>query len=406
MPVTHSPDIAVVGAGPAGAWTAYVLARAGARVTVVDGSHPREKPCGGGVTGRALAIVASAVPALRGSPVRAARFIDGATLESVSVRLGTGGLSADGAGGFDTNRSAAAHALTDALTCVSRADFDAALLDAACGAGATFVAGRLLRLDFRQNGVVLETTAGAIQAPFLIGADGANSLVRRRLAVPFRREDLSIATGYFARGTTSDEIVIEITESPPGYLWSFPRPDHLAIGICAQADGGVTAGSLRAHAAAWIGDRTLAPNARLEPYSWPIPSLTVQGLRRLQVAGPGWCLAGDAAGLVDPITREGIYFALLSGGWAADAALANDSSVYDARVRAVVLPELARAARIKTIFFRLAASGLLIRALRESAAVRAVMADLIAGRQGYRGLRWRLMKTLEWRLAWRALFEL
>ena len=86
----------------------------------------------------------------------------------------------------------------------------------------------------------------------MIGADGANSLVRRRVATAFRRDQLSIATGFFAHGVTSDEIVIELTADPPGYIWSFPRPAHLAIGICAQADAGISAGALRARTAAWI----------------------------------------------------------------------------------------------------------------------------------------------------------
>ena len=69
-------DVAIVGAGPAGARAAYLLARRGVRVTIFDGSHPREKPCGGGVTGRALALVADAVdPAtFPCTAIRSARF--------------------------------------------------------------------------------------------------------------------------------------------------------------------------------------------------------------------------------------------------------------------------------------------------------------------------------------------
>src|SRR5262252_6291459 len=83
-------DVAVVGAGPAGAWAAYRLARAGARVTIFDGSHPREKPCGGGVTGRALSLVREA---LNGSPlqsttIRAARFTNGPGDRHALVTLG------------------------------------------------------------------------------------------------------------------------------------------------------------------------------------------------------------------------------------------------------------------------------------------------------------------------------
>src|SRR5437016_2390251 len=72
-------DVGIIGAGPAGAWTAYGLARRGARVRIFDASHPREKPCGGGVTGRALALVANAIDvgSLHAVDVRRARFASG-----------------------------------------------------------------------------------------------------------------------------------------------------------------------------------------------------------------------------------------------------------------------------------------------------------------------------------------
>src|SRR5207244_2789082 len=147
---------------------------------------------------------------------------------------------------------------------------------------------------------------------------------------------------------------------------SFPRPTHLAIGICAQADAGVTAVALRARTAAWIRSTGIANGATLEPYSWPIPSLTVTDFQALKVAGPGWLLVGDAAGLVDPITREGIYFALLSGEWAADAAVAGDAGPYAARIRAQIVPGLGRAARRKAGLFQQAFTGLLITAVQYS----------------------------------------
>src|SRR5207248_9831312 len=185
-------------------------------------------------------------------------------------------------------------------------------------------------------GVRITPAAGAQRADVVIGADGANSLVRRRVDRPFRRDQLSIATGFFAHGATSDEVVIELLTDPPGYIWSFPRPTHLAIGICAQADAGVTSAALRARALEWIRSNDIAPHARLEAYSWPIPSLAADDFDELTVSGPGWFLVGDAAGLVDPITREGIYFALLSAEWAADAIASGRASAeewYGDRVR-------------------------------------------------------------------------
>jgi geranylgeranyl diphosphate/geranylgeranyl-bacteriochlorophyllide a reductase len=375
-------DAAVVGGGPAGAWAAYTLARRGARVTIFDPSHPREKPCGGGVTGRALALVADSIdqggwPA---SVIRSARFTDTPKQRSAVVTL-----EDDGAG--------------RALIVADRATFDARLLDAALRAGARLDRSRVSDVRVGADSVVLDTSAGPRRAAFVIGADGANSLVRRRVAAPFRRDQLSIATGFFAHGVTSDQVAIEFTSDPAGYIWSFPRPTHLAIGICAQADAGVTAATLRAHAARWIAATGIADGARLEPYSWPIPSLGAVDLRSVALSGERWALVGDAAGLVDPITREGIYFAIASGQWIADALNDDDVRRYDARARDEAIPELTHAAQLKAGFFRPAFTGLLMRSLQRSDAIRGVMADLIAGRQSYRSLKWRLVRTFEWRLA-------
>jgi len=376
-------DVAIVGAGPAGAWAAYVLARRGVRVTIFDASHPREKPCGGGVTGRALALVADAVDAAAfpRTAIRSARFADSASGRNAVVSLDD-----------------------DALVVASRARFDAALLAAAERAGATLVRTRVTDVSIDPAGVTLTTAGGGHRSSWVIGADGANSLVRRRAATAFRRDQLSIATGFFAHGVTSDEIVIELTPNPPGYIWSFPRPGHLAIGICAQADAGITAETLRARARDWITATGIADGATLEPYSWPIPSLSARDFDALDLAGDRWALVGDAAGLVDPITREGIFFALASGQWIADALMADEPvRRYTSHVRDEAIAELARAARLKAGFFRPAFTGRMMRALMESAAIRSVMADLVAGRQSYATLKWRLLKTLEIGLAWRAL---
>jgi len=115
-------------------------------------------------------------------------------------------------------------------------------------------------------------------------------------------------------------------------------------------------------------------------------------------------LLGDAAGLVDPITREGIYFAVRSGMLAAEAlAAADPPRWYAEAVRGELHDELRRAARLKAGFFRPRFTSLLIDALRQSEGIRQVMIDLVAGRQPYRGLKRRLIGTLEFGLAARML---
>ena len=378
MPGANQIDVAIVGAGPAGARAAYVLARHGARVTIFDPSHPREKPCGGGVTGRALDLVRDAVDlsVLPRTRIESARF------------------GADAVVPLDGG----------ALVVASRAAFDASMLDAAVGAGATLQRVRVSDVSVDARGAELQTTAGSHRAAFVIGADGVNSLVRRRVCGAFRREQLSIATGFFAHGVSSDEIVIEFVADPPGYIWSFPRPGHLAVGACAQADSQAASAQLRACVGRWLADTRIAAGARLVPYAWPIPSLSASDFGALRVASANWALLGDAAGLVDPITREGIYFAIASGDWVAEALCAPAAAErYAARVHDEAAKELARAAHLKAGFFRPAFIALLTRALGESAAIRSVMADLVAGRQPYATLKWRLIKTFEVGLAWRAL---
>jgi flavin-dependent dehydrogenase len=347
-------------------------------VALIDGSHPREKPCGGGVTGRAFELISPAV-----TP---------AALPVVSIgsaSFDAGGRSADVT--LDPERSGAA-----ALVVVARRDFDAALLAAAVRAGAHHVADRVTALEPTAHGWSIRAGSRRVTSEWVIGADGATSIVRKCVSSPFPRSELSIGTGYFVSGAWRSEIAVDFDDSPSGYVWAFPRTDHLAVGACGQADT-VSSSTLLARASRWIDCHI--PHASRRRYSWPIPSLGERALRAEQPAGRNWMLVGDAAGLVDPITREGIYFALLSAQLAAvSLGSASPTAAYASALRASVHEELQRAARLKARFFRPELVALLVKALNRSSRVREIMADLVAGRQTYAGLRRRLLATVELRL--------
>jgi geranylgeranyl reductase family protein len=373
-------DVIVAGAGPAGAAAARALARAGASVAVVDGSFPREKPCGGGVTARALALAGSGIP----EPSPAGRTI-------TAIR-------------FEASDAAAEVPLADdgILDVFSRDAFDAALLGDARAAGAVHIASRVRRVD--RNGTAWRVDVGAtapLRAPWLLGADGAGGVVRKQVFRAFERRQLSVAAGSYVDGVDFHEIVIGFVDRPRGYLWSFPRPGHLAVGACAQADEASTA-DMHAISDRWLDRYAPAAGRPRRRYAWPIPSLSADDLDRERPAGDGWMLLGDAAGLVDPITREGIYFAIRSGMLAAAALTQSSASqVYRESVADELHDELRRAARLKAGVFRPRFTSLLIDALNRSPAIRDVMVDLVAGRQPYRGLKRRLIGTLEFGLMFR-----
>src|SRR5437773_1476847 len=151
-------DVAVVGAGPSGAWAAARLAAAGARVTIFDPTHPREKPCGGGITGRALALVSDVVDcgSFARTPIRWARF-----------PLRAGGASGDTS---SATESAVVPLGDRALVVASRAAFDGAMLAAAVRAGAVLERVRVRDVTVEVSGVRLDTGAGPRRAAFVVGA--------------------------------------------------------------------------------------------------------------------------------------------------------------------------------------------------------------------------------------------
>jgi geranylgeranyl reductase family protein len=376
-------DVVIAGAGPAGAVAARDLSRAGARVALVDGSHPREKPCGGGVTGRALDLA-------RLDASRTGATGDGRVVERVIFEAG--------------GRTAAVELTSQHdLEVFSRETFDAALLAEARDAGAMLVRSRARAIARSGPSTRLRAgrrwtiTAGdeTLETSWILGADGAGGIVRKQVFRGFERNQISIAAGSYVDDVETAEIAIAFVDAPRGYLWSFPRPGHLAVGACAQADETTTA-EMHAIADAWIDRYPAAAGRTRRRYAWPIPSLGAADLDAERPSGDGWMLLGDAAGLVDPITREGIFFALRSGMLAAAAIQGADPSrAYAAAVRDELHAELRRAARLKAGFYRPRFTRLLIDALEHSEAIRRVMVDLVAGRQTYRGLKRRLASTLE-----------
>ena len=302
----------IAGAGPAGSATAIHLARAGAKVLLLDRARfPRDKPCGGGLTGRAL----------RHAPCPVDSVVEH-VVDRVCIRLRYG-LS------FTRRHSQPLILMTQ------RRRLDLHLAEEAAALGADFRDGvRVTGIETAEAHADVLLDRRTVRADVLVGADGANGIVARAVGLG---EDIvnGVALEGNARyGEIDGEIderrvastaVVELGVVPGGYGWVFPKGDHANLGVGGWGDEGPR---LREHLARLCRAHGVDSGALTAVRGHRLP------MRRLgaQPARGRVLLVGDAAGLVDPLSGDGIYEAFVSAKLAAEAILAGDLSSYAGRL--------------------------------------------------------------------------
>jgi geranylgeranyl reductase family protein len=367
--------VAILGGGPAGAFAAEQLASAGLDVLVFDEKLAWEKPCGGGVTYKAY----SQYPFL----------IDNSTPK----RLITETMLAAPHGGEVSLK------LDDPLLIYSRLDLNRMLLERAERAGAQIEKARVLEMSRYGQGWQLRTSSGIADADFCIVATGARNALAE-VGTQLRPEDTMSALGYYVAG---DQTRIDIQFLPrlEGYIWVFPRCGHLSVGICGK---GEPASSLRKRLEQYLTQRGIAWKGAAF-YSHLLPSLDAESWKKNRVAGEGWMAVGDAAGLVDPVTGEGLYYAIRSADLAARALLsevgepAEKAGHYRQALRRDFAADLEFGSRLaKRVFLGRFLFGSvpsrMVQFTRRSPRFSAIIQDLFAGKQPYMGLKRRLLQNL------------
>ncbi|MFY0409518.1 NAD(P)/FAD-dependent oxidoreductase [Solicola sp. PLA-1-18] len=309
-------DLVVVGGGPAGAATALgaLAARPDLRVLVVDrADFPRDKPCGDGVAPHVLDVLAEV-------------GVHGILDDLVPVRR----LA------LRTDRGGVERRMARPAYVVPRTVLDERLVRAAVDRGAVLRRHRVRDVQVDADGVVLD---GTLRARVLVGADGAHSVVRGAAGLrPHRRRALALR-GYapVADARRGLQEIVFGDDRQPSYAWSFDRGDGLA---------NVGYGEL-------LFSRRAAPSRSLllEQMERLLPGTASVGddfrAHHLPLSGWGWrptsgrvLLVGDAAGLINPLTGEGIYYAVLTGVLAGRAAAHGDAAGAGERHRAAVQPLL------------------------------------------------------------------
>jgi geranylgeranyl reductase family protein len=332
-------DVAVVGAGPAGLSAAAAAARAGARTVVLERAvHPRYKTCGGGLIGTSLAALGHDLQL----PVR--EQIDAATFTLRGKREFT------------------RHQDDALLAMVLREEFDDVLRQAAVKAGAVVRQRALVRVVGEEAGVAYARLAEGteLRAKTLVGADGSAGVTARYVGVEFSQVDLGLEVEVAAPAPVQKEwngrILVDWGPIPSSYGWVFPKADRLTVGVIApRGNSEQTKKYLRVFI-----DRLGLGSFPFLYDSGHLTRCRAQSspLRRGRVL-----VAGDAGGLLEPWTREGISFALRSGSaagtCAAKAALSPDEEsaghALDEYVQAIyqrLVPEMDAGRQVLAAFSR------------------------------------------------------
>lgn len=294
-------DVIVVGGGPGGAAAAYYLGEAGRRVLVLEKEvFPRYKACGG----------ATSVRLLEEFPFDFKPVIE-SSVKAVTLAYRTESVA------FDLPESP--------IRMTMRADLDAFLLN---HAQAEVRQGDAVRfIEEKSDRVIVTTQKGEeFVGRYLVGADGPNSVVAHALGL---RRDKTLLGAIEVEAPVPLEVFNRFKEAPififgeigMGYLWIFPKAEHLSVGIGAlhPRPGELQTTLLK------VMDRYQIPLQGLAMHGHPVPIYT--GHEKISTART--LLVGDAAGLVDPLSGEGIRYAVLSGHLAAEAILADQIQRYE-----------------------------------------------------------------------------
>lgn len=363
-------EVAIVGGGPAGSTCGYELAKAGVDVAIFDHSHPREKPCGGAISARILKYMKLPDNVIE-------RKIDWLFLESPNGSMVK--IKSKNAGFF-----------------VMRKKMDSWMLQRAKKAGVIIIEEQVIDVN-KQNGVWrLYTKKGVLESKFLIGADGINSVVRKKIIGPIPKKDIGHCVGYhikhkkeYINSKFQNSLEIYFIGQPyvsSGYAWIFPKYEHITVGIGSKLGTHNLSISLEKFLKEHHSTKRIKLEGKKHFYSHLVPAIGSLKFLDLPTAGPEWAVIGDAAGHVNPITGEGIYYAVIDGILAARAYKKGDLTVFHKLWKKEYGNDLLYGAIMQKFFYKKIIINKIIATSKTRSSLQKTLVDLIFTRDNYRNI--------------------
>lgn len=312
-------DVIIIGAGPAGAASAYYLAEAGKKVLLLERWQlPRFKPCGGGISERFIAKL----------PFDISDSVVGGTAKFQFL--------------YQNEKPHEINAKIKIIL-VDRQRFDQIIVENAVKKGAELIDQvKVTDLEILEDKVVVQSDQGKFEAKYLIGADGANSFVAKKIRLNPKRGLISVLEAEVPGTNNIDEnIIFNIYLNPGGYAWYFPKKQASSVGIA-----GWNQKQLLTDLRKWINYLGYEKETKL--YAHPIPEIEPGA----QLQKGRVLLVGDAAGLVDPITGEGIKHAITSAKIVSSAILDNKVNAYSKQIFDQISADFQYAYRLRWLYYR------------------------------------------------------
>jgi geranylgeranyl reductase family protein len=358
--------IGVVGAGAAGSYASYLLAEKGEEVTLFDHKVPWEKPCGGGVTWKGI----KSFPFLK----------DNALQPSLATEVKF----------ISPEDNSQLISLPDPIYTFSRKKLGSYLLHKAEEAGAHHRKERVLKVRENAQGWEIITNESSYPCDLLIGADGAQSIVRRMLGIKLDKNRWCLGLLALAQGDFGSTLIIKFVAGLSGYIWIFPRRDVASIGICSDLTA-ARIGEMKDTLIQFLKRECNFTGSGAQFKSAVIPVVSEEDFKHNKISGRSWALVGDAAGFADPITGEGIYYALRSAQLLVES-YENDGFLdYPGRLKKDFLPHLITAARLKKKFYTTSFMKRMFFWIGNSPSVKRIVPQVMNGGVGYVQLKRKLM---------------